>query len=135
MKYKWIGLVAVAAVVVAIVLYKQAPQTSPAESITEAGEEATPSVLLFADPDEADEVGGCGEIFTLVRAAAARGIPTLEIDPHGDSELIRTHRVVVSPTVILRDEHGLETVRHEGEDAGTIAAIEADLERLAAGPR
>lgn len=134
MKGKWLGIVAVLGLVAGIVVYKQAsaPEAGPSEAGTARVE--SPRVLLFADPHEADEVGGCGEIFRLVRRVGSQGLPVLEVDPRGGDALIREHRVVVEPTVVVLDERGQEAARFEGEDATTIAAIESALEHLRGAP-
>jgi hypothetical protein len=130
MKGKWLGVFAVLGLAIGIVVYKQVsePDVGPSAAATSGAE--APRVLLFADPREADEVCGCGDIFRLVRSAGTEGIPVLEIDPRGSAELIRKHRVVVEPTVIVLDTSGVETARFEGEDSTTIAAIGSALEHL-----
>jgi hypothetical protein len=130
MKGKWLGVLAVLGLAVGIVVYKRVrePHVGPGARASSGAE--APRVLLFADPNEADEVGGCGDIFRLVRSAGAADIPVLEIDPRGSAELAQKHRVVVQPTVIVLDDSGVETARFEGEDSTTIAAIASALEDL-----
>ena len=130
MKAKWLGICTVLALVAGIIVFKQAgePEAGTSGAGTSGGE--APQVLLFADPHEADEIGGCGDIFRLVRRVGSEGIPVLEVDPRGGNALIREHRVVVEPTVIVLDERGQEAARFEGEDATTIAAIGSALQRL-----
>lgn len=131
MKAKWIGLVTVLAILLALVVYKQVghPPILPAAAETTNAAQ-TPTVLLFADPREAEETCGCGEIFRVVRDAGAHGTLVQEIAPDSGDERIQRHRVVVSPTVIVLDADGNEISRHEGEDAATIAAIRASLDAL-----
>lgn len=128
MNVKSLGVVVVLAIVAGIVVYKQGGTPEPVVQ-TSHSEEAV-RVMLFADPHEADEVGGCGDIFTLVRGVGAAGVGVVEVDPRGGSELIQTHRVVVEPTVIVLDESGKESARFEGEDSTTIAAIDSALQEL-----
>jgi hypothetical protein len=131
MKARWIGLVSILAVVVALVVYKQAVKAPAAPAATGPLIAAQgPTVLLFADPREAEETCGCGEIFRLVRDAGTHGVLVQEIAPDSDDERIRAHRVVVSPTVIVLDANENEIARHEGEDPATIAAIRAGLDNL-----
>ena len=54
----------------------------------------------------------------------------LEVDPRSGSDLLREHRVVVEPTVIVLDDGGEEVARFEGEDPKTIAAIGLALDEL-----
>ena len=130
MKGNWLVVLAVVGLVTGIVIYKQVsePDVRLGAAATSAAE--APRVLLFADPHEADEIGGCGDIFRLVRKVGTEGVPVLEIDPRGSAQLARKHRVVVEPTVIVLDDGGAETARFEGEDSRTIEAILLALERL-----
>ena len=130
MKGKWLGICTVLALVVGIIVYKQAGESEAGTSGVGMPEGEAPQVLLFADPHEADEVGGCGEIFRLVRRVASEGIPVLEVDPRGGNALIREYQVVVEPTLIVLDERDQEAARFEGEDATTISAMESALQRL-----
>ena len=128
MKVKWIGAAAVLLLVAGIVIYKQGSAPEPVATSVASDEAAR--VVLFADPREANEACGCGQIFTLVRAVGAEGVAVLEVDPRSGSDLIQKHEVVVEPTVIVFDEGGKEAARFEGEDATTIAAIGSALEEL-----
>jgi len=115
---------------IGVVVYKQVSKPHVASGPTALAAAEVPRVLLFADPREADEVGGCGAIFRLVRSVGTEGIPVLEINPRASTELVRRHRVVVEPTVIVLDDSGAETVRFEGEDSTTIEAIGSALKHL-----
>ena len=131
MKARWIGIVSVVAVLAAVLVYKEvtkAPAVPAAAESTSSAQSST--VLLFADPREAGESCGCGEIFRLVRDAGTRGVLVQEIAPDSGDERIQRHRVVVSPTVIVLDADENETARHEGEGPETIAAIRAGLDEL-----
>ncbi len=120
---------AVAAVIVAagaIVAVKLARQR-PAEAAVVARATA-PSVVLVADPREADSDCGCGKIIRRVREAKARGVAVEEIDP-GDSSAAR-YGVAVVPTVLVMSADGRVVARREGESSDTLAAIDADLAKL-----
>lgn len=92
------------------------------------------SVLLFADLSEAGEgEDGCAVIIRTVRAARDHGVAVTEYNSGASPEVRKQHRVVVDPTVIVLDSSGREVARHEGEDASTIAAIRADIERVSGG--
>jgi hypothetical protein len=99
-------------------------------SIDRTPDGRSPSVLLIADPRQAEEACGCAEIFRLIRAAGSRGLPVREIAPAANGAAVREYRVVVSPTVLILDAGGAEVGRYEGEDGRTIEAIRTDLERL-----
>ena len=130
MNGKWLGICAVLALVAGVVVYKQTSEPAGGTGGARTAGVETPRVLLFADPQEADEVGGCGDIFRLVRKVGGEGVPFLVVDPRGSNALIREHRVVVEPTVIVLDERGQEAARFEGEDATTVAAIGSALQHL-----
>lgn len=135
MKRSW-QITALAAVViafVALVAWREARGGAHSSGIeperaAEAG--ASPRVLLFADPREAEATCGCGLIFHAVREAAASGVATREVDPERERDLVAQYRVTVEPTVIFLDEDGRETSRREGEAGETIAAIEEELGRM-----
>ncbi|MHB1845456.1 MAG: hypothetical protein ACYCWW_11550 [Deltaproteobacteria bacterium] len=128
-----LGLFAVFAVASAIVALKA---VAPAKPSSGNPRKATaigggPSVLLFADPGEAADSCGCGQIIRLVRAAGGRGVSVREVAPNGDPLLLKRYRVTVAPTVLLLDASGGVTARYEGEAPETIAAIRGALDRLA----
>ena len=135
MKPRWLPVLAVVLVAGAIVAYKQFRQDPRERSSRVAPQSAAtsgPSVLLFADPREADSADSCAEIFRLVRRAGAQGIRVQELAPDKATEAARQHRVTVEPTVLILDASGREVARHEGESSETIAAIRSSLERLPA---
>ena len=77
MKKNWLGVTAVAVIAIAIVVYKQliqAPTPIPNTAARIARTRTSLSLLLVADPTEADESDGCGQIIRMVRTAGARGI-------------------------------------------------------------
>lgn len=133
MKSKLIGISAVVAIAVAVVVYKRtssqdvgrAPSTASA-----ANASATSSVVLVANLAEADDPCVCGKIIRSVRAVGSKGIPVKEIDPEASPELASTYKVLVSPAVLVLDESGREVRRFEGESKDTLAAIQTELDRL-----
>lgn len=138
MKRSWIGVLALALLVGGVLLAKSmksppAPGPAASGSATVTASHTSPEVILFADPGEAEDSCGCGQIFRAVRAAHTRGVRTREVDPEREKDVVREYRVTVEPTVILLDGNGRELSRREGESGETIAALQADLDRLAAG--
>jgi hypothetical protein len=112
---------------------KSQPAAGPVASApaSVSASQAHPQVILFADPKEAEESCGCGEIFRAVRAAGTRGVRTREVDPERERDVVRQYRVTVEPTVIFVDATGREVSRREGESGDTIAALQSDLDRIA----
>ena len=139
-KQGWIAVALVAATATAIILYKETKGRPPSGSVVitapAAGVSAEParvaagSVLLFADPAEAEDACGCGQIIRLVREAAGRGVAVREVAPGSDLSLQREYRVTVAPTVLFLDSTGRVVARHEGEASETIEAIRSGLDRL-----
>jgi hypothetical protein len=133
MKTRWLPVVAVAIAAGAIVAYKQLRQ-DPWQGASRARPEVMsasgPSVLLFADPREADSADPCAEIFRLVRRVGARGLWVREFAPGKATDVTLQYRVTVEPTVLVLDASGREVARHEGESPETVAAIRSSLERL-----
>lgn len=126
-KSRWIGLVCVLLAAVAIVVYKQ---RAFGTAILEIGV-GSPSVILVADLNEAEEAGDrCGEIIRAVRATGKRGVKVEELMPNSASELLARYRVVNSPTVVILGKDGGEAVRYEGEEEKTVHAIKAHLATL-----
>ena len=132
MKIRWLPVAIVLGLAAGIVVYKQAT-TRPQSASEKTTVPGPPSVLLFADPREADSADACAEIFRLVRGAGARGVPVREIAPEQSGDATRRYRITVEPTVLVLDQAGREVARHEGESPQTIAAIRSSLERLPAG--
>ena len=133
MKQPWIGVLVLVLLISGVVIAKSMrsePAPPPASSTTAAAQ-GQPQVLLFADPKEAEESCGCGEIFRAVQASSSRGVRTQVVDPERERDLVRQYRVTVAPTVIFADATGSEVSRHEGESRETIVALQADLDRLA----
>lgn len=136
MKRTWIGIVVITLLVGGVLLAKSMKsQPGPAAGGTAAANtsQAQPQVILFANPAEAEESCGCGEIFRAVRAAGTKGVRTREVDPEREKDVVRQYRVTVEPTVLFVDAAGREVSRREGESGDTIAAIRTELDRLAVG--
>lgn len=133
-----VAILIVVVVAVAVVLgvkYRQQrqPSSGPAGRGIAATTPARASVLLFADLREAEGDDRCALIIRTVRSARQRGVAVTEYDAGSSPEVRKKYRVVVDPTVILLDVNGREIARHQGEDARTIAAIRADIERVGGG--
>ncbi len=126
MNAKTLGALAVALAAGAIIAAKAARQR-PAEAAVVA-RRASPSVILVADPREADSECGCGQIIRRVREAKARGVDVQEIGP-GEPDAAR-YGVTVAPTVLILDANGRVSARREGESNDALAAISADLAAL-----
>jgi thioredoxin-like negative regulator of GroEL len=126
-KGKWVGLVAVALTLIAMIAYKARVSPQP----TTADAEVLPRVLLVADLSEADaEDDACAEIIRAVRAARARGVTVQELNPDTKSDLLRRYRVLTIPTVLILDPKGEVVSRFEGEGRETVTAVKTQLERL-----
>lgn len=122
---KWIGLLGVVSVAVAIVAYKVSVQEPDAVS------NDVPRVLLVADLSEADKEGDrCAEIIQAVRRVRDRGIVIQEHNPDSKSPLLSRYRVLTDPTVLILSPSGDVVSRHEGESPATVAAIRTQLEQL-----
>lgn len=123
---KWIGLLAVTLIAVAIVAYK-----TSVSSESDAVSDDVPRVLLVADLSEADKEGDrCAEIIQAVRRARDRGIVVQEHNPDSKSPLLSRYRVLTDPTVLILNQNGDVVSRHEGEAPQTVAAIRTQLEQL-----
>jgi hypothetical protein len=132
MKRNWFAAAGVALIVVAIVTYKRwnQVQTPVSEQAKSAGISGTGrSILLIADPREANESDGCGEIIRMVRAAGARGIPLREVAPGRAPGLTSRYQVVVSPSVLVL-ENGDVLKRYEGESPETVESIRTELHAI-----
>lgn len=140
MHAKRIALVFVALAVIAIVAVKlsarrtaaPAPAVAAAAVVPAAAASATrPSVVLVADPREADAQCPCGEIIRRVRDAKAHGVAVVELAPDSP-EAGRRYGVTVTPTVLFLDASGQVISRREGESSEILATITADLAKLEA---
>jgi len=90
-----------------------------------------PAVVLVADLREADSPNDtCAQIIQAVRDASRRGVRVMELMPNADSPLLKNHRVVVVPTVLVLDKDGRELSRFEGESGATLDAIRIRLSQM-----
>ncbi len=135
-----IGTASVTVAALALVLTKQPwrPRAANAQRPdvrpgTHALAAAATSIVLVADPREADAPCGCGDIIRAVRAAAARGVSVREVAPGTAPELTRRYRVLVMPTVLVLGPRGEESARFEGESSATVEALRARLRALSEG--
>ena len=134
---RWVGMLAVAAIAVSIVVLNPrrpgTPSPDPNGSVTQgdpgASAYAGASLLLIADPAEADESCGCGEIIRMARGAASHGMAVREVAPGAEPDLERKYRVTVAPTVLWLDPKGREVLRHEGETSAVVDSIRAEFGR------
>ncbi len=130
MNVRILAVLAVVVAAAAVVGLKQArarPRSTPAEATT-APRAAAPSVVLVADPREADTQCGCGLIIRRVRQAKARGVKVLELAPTDPG--VSRYAVSVAPTVLVLGSDGHVVARREGESSETLAAISSDLAAL-----
>ncbi len=125
-----IGVVAAAGAVIAVKAARHRPAEGSVVSSTTSL--LAPSVVLVADPREADSDCGCGQIIRRVREAKARGVQVQEMGP-SDPAASR-YGVTVAPTVLVLGSDGRVVSRREGESSEVLAAISAELARLE-GPR
>jgi hypothetical protein len=133
-----IGLALVALAAVGILAVKARSGSSPSSPAPAAAAGAVqpasaaaagPSVVMIADPREADMQCPCGEIIRRVRAAKAHGVAVDEFAPD-DADAARRYGVTVVPTVVFLDAGGTIVARHEGESTEILSAIAAGLAKL-----
>ena len=129
-----IALAVVALAVVGIIAVKASSRRSPGPAVVAVAVAPTatsgrPSVVLVADPREADAQCPCGEIIRRVRAAKASGVVVEELAPDS-AEAGRRYGVTIVPTVVFLDPGGKVLARHEGESSEILAAITAGLANL-----
>lgn len=125
MKVNWVGIGAVALIVMAITAYKV-----HIKHAIVAGADGLPRVLLVADLSEADSAEACAEIIQSVRAARERGVQVQELGPDSKSEMLRRYHVLTIPTVLVLDRGGRVVLRFEGEDRQTVTAVRTQLAQL-----
>lgn len=112
--------------------------TSVRATDASAKEAAVATVVLVANLGEAEASCGCGQIIRAVRAAAARGVRTREIDARNRDDLVvaaQRYKVLVQPAVVMVDAADAEVRRYDGESKETVASLVADLDRLASRKR
>ena len=137
---RWLGVLAVGAIAVSIVVLNPRrpgtpspdPRRSAALGSPGASDHASPALLLIADPAEAGESCGCGEIIRMVRGAAGNGTAVREVAPGAEPDLERKYRVTVTPTLLWLDHEGREVLRQEGESPAVVDSIRAELWRRTA---
>lgn len=130
MNARIVAVIAVVVAAAAVVGVKQArarPQSKRVEAAA-APRAAAPSVVLVADPREADTECGCGLIIRRVREAKARGVNVVELAPSDPG--VARYDVSVAPTVLVLGGDGRVVARREGESSATLAAISSDLAAL-----
>ncbi len=126
MKKNTLYVIVVVLLAAGLVIFKQ--RTAP--KITNR-EVSLPAVVLIADLREADSPNDtCAEIIRVVREARSQGVKVTELMPNSDSDLLRNHRVVVVPTVLVLDREGRELNRFEGESVATLNAIRTRLGQI-----
>ena len=126
MNAKTLGVIAVMLAAGAIIAAKAARQRPAEAAVVARG--ASPSVILVADPREADSECGCGQIIRRVREAKVRGVDVQEISP-ADPGAAR-YAVTVAPTVLILGADGHVVVRREGESSDVLSAVSVDLAAL-----
>lgn len=138
---RWLGVLAVAVIAASIVVLNPRRPGSPLHQSSGSATPGSPgatatlaeqSLLLIANPAEAGESCGCGEIIRMVRGAAGHGVVVREVAPGADPDLERKYGVTVAPTVLWLDHEGREVLRHEGEGPAVVDSIRAELSRRTA---
>ncbi len=126
---------AVLAAALATVGWRESQRRASPASSPSPGTATTPQVVLFVDPSEEGEAGGCGAIIHTVRAAAKRGVVTEEVDAREPGERATHYRLLVAPAVLVLDASGREQRRFEGEAPATVKAISDEMDKLSAPKR
>ena len=126
MKRNALYLIIVVALAAGLIIFKQRTVSNSRYQQVDV-----PSVLLVADLREADSPNDtCAQIIQVVRDARSRGVIAVELMPNSDSALVRHHRILVTPTVLVLDRDGRELNRFEGESVATLDAIRTKLTQL-----
>jgi len=125
-------LVVVAAALGGVLWMKsQATSEDPPTAQAEPAVGASTSVLLFADPREAEARCGCAEVIRLARGTGGvPGVVFREFDTREGTPEAKQYRVRVSPTVIITDAAGAEEARFEGESGDVIARLQGAVSSL-----
>lgn len=127
MKVRWPGVALVLVLVSGVLLLKNRTR----HDVPAAAPKEIPSVILVADPSEAnDSDDGCAVMFRAVRQAAKRGVAVAELAPNSNSDLLRQLHIVTVPTLLVLDNAGKEISRFEGEDVATVRAVQTRLAAL-----
>ena len=131
MKKNTLYAIAVVLLAAGLVVFKQ--RTSPK---IKSQEVSRPAVVLIADLREAESPNDtCAQIIRVVREARSQGVKVSELMPNSDSVLLKNHRVVVVPTVLILDRDGRELNRFEGESVATLDAIRTRLGQIQSNSR
>lgn len=126
MKRNALYLIVVVALAAGLIIFKQRTVSN-----TRYQQVDIPTVLLVADLREADSPNDtCAQIIQAVREARSQGVKVVELMPNSDSALLRNHRILVAPTVLVLDRDGRELNRFEGESAATLDAIRTKLKQI-----
>lgn len=126
MKRNTLYMVLILALAAGVIAIK--PRVAPPSAKKES---STPAVVLVADLREADTPNDtCAQIIQAVRGARSRGISVTELMPDSDSALLKNHRIVVAPTVLVLDKDGRELNRFEGESVVMLEAVRTKLNQL-----
>lgn len=108
--------------------------TGASTSSTETPATDRPTVMLFANPAEADTSCGCGQIIRKARRAGESSeVAFEEVDVTAEHPLKAQYNVRVSPTVLVVGKDGEVRRRFEGESPEVVSKIESTVERLTAG--
>jgi hypothetical protein len=135
MNQKTLGVIAVVLIAIGIVAYKATrPRDTALADPSPSAATASMSVVLVADPEEAESSCICGQIIRSVRGVRGQGVSVKEVDPEKAPDVAKSYRALVNPTVLVVDSSGKEMRRFEGEDKATYAAIRAELDRIAKRP-
>ena len=127
-KWTWTAAAVVVTGLATLVLYKETTRADSSTPDAVEAAEVAPSVVLVADPREAESSCGCGKIIRRVRAAKAEGVSVLEVEP--GSEVSREYRATVNPTVLFLNDRGEVVSRFEGEGEETIVQLDDRLDEL-----
>ena len=126
MKVRWPGVALVVLLVIGTLFVKNRTHHNVPLTPT-----AIPSVILVADPSEAnDSNDGCAVMFRAVRQAAKRGVAVAEIPPNSNSDVLGQYHVLTVPTLLVLDSTGKVIDRFEGEDALTVKAVQSRIASL-----
>lgn len=125
-----LGVVAGAVALTVVAKSGSEPSAEPSKTV-ETDVAAGPTVLLVADPREAESNCGCGEIIRSAREAALiNGATYREVDPaDGKDEMARLD-VRVVPTVLIWTTEGSDPQRFEGESPDVIEGVQAAVAAL-----
>jgi hypothetical protein len=126
MKAKWLGILAVLAIVLAILVVKI---KSSSQNNSSSSSSSFPQIVLVATPAEAASRTRCGDIVRLVRAASQHGVNVEELTPASKSGLLARYKVLRTPTVLFLGQDGQVRSRFEGESPETLAALQSEMQR------